>query len=180
MDSFNEVVSYISEKTPEKHDCDTNFVYEKTSFNKNLIFDLVKETMNECLDNYSNTLLLSDDYPIHIVQNRILNKIDSIYKVEENSSFLSKDIKAVRERFCLEDPSNLKNDPTEKLVFDIVAEEIKKEGKEWQNVEQEEDELKDAVAHEIMNDLLFNSAYVMNAILKNKVIHNVEVMKDFV
>ncbi|CAL4218494.1 unnamed protein product, partial [Meganyctiphanes norvegica] len=117
--------------------CDDFILYDGRSFNKQLIFDLVKTTMCECNDLYKISMALSETYPIELVQKRVITYLE---KKIDDTALTPSGIQAFRNAI---DPNRVIDENSfksallaEKIIEDVLFEESKEDGRMWQDVKQ--------------------------------------------
>lgn len=150
--------------------CDDNVYYCSKSFNKHLIYNLVKSTMSECSKNYSQSIAVCVNYPVHLVQNKVLSVLQ-----DQGSQYelIPSGLQVFRSNtlFSVSDNLLYQNQiMTERRIENVVIDELKKEDKLWQNVSQEEEELKEAIATEILDDIIGDATSLFKSILEKKLL----------
>ncbi|XP_066952891.1 uncharacterized protein [Macrobrachium rosenbergii] len=148
--------------------CDELIYYGSRSFNKLLIFNLVKSVMAECQEHYSHSMPLCANYPVHLVQNKIL----SVLQNDTNAYQLSTSGLQAFHNGSFMHPADsqyyLNQLIAERMVENAVMDELKKEMKEWKDVSREERELKEAISTDILHDLISDTASLFDEIVKRK------------
>lgn len=150
--------------------CDDNVYYCSKSFNKHLIYNLVKSTMSECSKSYSQSIAVCVNYPVHLVQSKVLSVLqDQGNQYEPIPSGLQ--VFRSNTLFSVSDNLFYQNQiMTERLIENVVIDELKKEDKLWQNVSQEEEELKEAITTEILDDIIGDTTSLFKSILEKKLL----------
>ncbi|XP_068213025.1 uncharacterized protein [Palaemon carinicauda] len=148
--------------------CDELIYYGSRSFNKLLIFNLVKSVMAECQEHYSHSMPLCANYPVHLVQNKILSVLQNDMDVYQLST---SGLQAFHNGSFMHPADSqyyLNQLIAERIVENTVMDELKKEMKEWKDVSREERELKEAISTEIFHDLINDTASLFDEIVKRK------------
>ncbi|XP_045607827.2 uncharacterized protein [Procambarus clarkii] len=147
---------------------DHNIYFGSRSFNNLLMFDLVKSVMSECSDKYPHSLSLCVDYPVHLVQNRVLSILDK----QEDSSRGSPSGMQVFKSGSLYGPSDLQETASQevanRLVESVVATEVRIHDQHWHNFTKEEHQIKEAISTELFDDLISETASLFGCLLKQK------------
>ncbi|KAK8749293.1 hypothetical protein OTU49_015779 [Cherax quadricarinatus] len=161
--------SFPGEGTSTNVMCYDSVYFGDRSFNKLLIFDLVKSVMSECKEYYPHSLSLCVDYPVHLVQNRVLCILQ---KAKDDTNLNPTGMQVFRSGSLCVSESNWQHKQllADTLVESIVASEVHLQDPAWQDFSQEELELKEAISNELLNDLISESATLFSSILKKKLL----------
>lgn len=169
-DDVNAVLVPCAEGTSANIVCDDSIEFDGRSFNKLLIFDLVKSIMSECTERYAHSVSMCVNYPVHLVQNRVLSvlqedkdKMQPIpcgLQVFRNSTLLSASENELQQNQLM----------TQKLIDKLVASELRTQDKQWQNFIQEELEIKEAISTQLLHDLISETTNISSSVLRRKLI----------
>ncbi|KAK8387676.1 hypothetical protein O3P69_018288 [Scylla paramamosain] len=131
------------------------------SFNKLLIFNLVKSVMSECAAQYPRSLSMCATYPVHLVQRKVIKVMLKEDRIEDNLCGLQ----------MFHSPAlhmQLEKKFQRKLVEGVAASEIKAEDRQWQNFSNEEQEMKETISNEVLHDLISDTADVFKELVAKK------------
>lgn len=167
-DNVDKAVVPRAEGTNANIVCDDRIEYGGRSFNRLLIYDLVKSIMSECTERYSHSVSMCVSYPVHLVQSGVLSVLQedksnsqptpSGLQVFRNSTLLS----------ALENELQQNHVMTQRLVQDLLVTEVRTQDKHWQNFIREELEIKEAISTELSDDLITETTNLCSSILRRK------------
>ncbi|XP_045104698.1 uncharacterized protein LOC123500103 [Portunus trituberculatus] len=131
------------------------------SFNKLLIFNLVKSVMSECAAQYPHSLSLCATYPVHLVQRKVTKVMLKEDRIEDNlcglQMFHSPALQMQQEKKF-----------QRKLVESVAASEVKGEDRQWQNFSNEEQDMKETIFNEMLHDLINDTTDVFKELVAKK------------
>lgn len=169
IDSVSEFNAVINQSYKETLCCDKLFLYCGKSFNKTLLFDLVKESTKEYLYQYANSLSLTPSYPMGIIENKVTGALEFSKNCQPYQVALLEDIERFKQRMLLySNLSEFAKVPDEILIENVTSEEIKKEGRQWQNVELEACEIQIKLCQEIFDEVLQKEISFLDQIFSKK------------
>ena len=131
------------------------------SFNKLLIFNLVKSVISECAAQYPRSVSLCVTYPVDLVQRKVIKVLLEEDKVEDNLCGLQMFHSPVLQMLQQKQLSR-------RFVEGVAAGEMKAEDRQWQNFSNEEREMKETIFSEMLHDLISDTTDVFKGLVTKK------------
>ncbi|KAG7167448.1 uncharacterized protein LOC121868306 [Homarus americanus] len=168
VNNVDEVSVPCPEGTCTNAVCDDSIYYGGRSFNKLLMFNLVRSIMSECNEHYSHAMSLCVNYPVHLVQSRVLGVLQM---KEDNSQLTPSGLQVFRNSSLLnadDNESYQHQQLTERLVQNVVVAEVRADDKLWHKFGQEELEIKEALSTELFDNLISETTSLYSSLLRKK------------